>query len=139
MEKYIGTYHKSSPFIHNLLKKQICSFEILWSNYPPPWLEIFSQICCSADLLKSVCSIPPFLRGEIFFTNLPLCRFTEICMQNPPFWRFFSNLPLFRFTEICMQKPTTTTHTHTHSVEIISQIWHSADLLKSACRNSPPV
>ena len=83
MEKYIGTYRKSSPFIQNLLKKQTCSFEILWQNYPPH-LEIFSQICCSAVLLKSVCRISPF--GDFFLksSNLPLCRFTEICMQKSP-------------------------------------------------------
>ena len=67
MEKYIGTYHKSSPFIQNLLKKQICSFAILWQNYPP--MEIFSQICHSADLLKSACrNSPP-----------PIWRFSQIC------------------------------------------------------------
>ena len=82
MEKYIGTYHKSSPFIQNVLKKQICSFEILWQNYPPPTF------------------------GD-FFPNLPICRFTEICMQKSPppqFGDFFSNLTLCRFAEICMQK-----------------------------------
>ena len=63
MEKYIGTYHKSSLFIQNLLKKQICSFEILWQNYPPTSLQIFSNLQlanCSnhADLMKSACRIP---------------------------------------------------------------------------------
>ena len=53
--------------------------------------------------------ITPFL-GDLFgdfFSNLWLCRFTEICMQNPPWFGDFS------------------------------QICHSADLLKSACRNPP--
>ena len=106
MEKYIGTYHKSSPFIQNLLKKQICSFEILWQNYPPPVWRFFSWICYSADLLKSVCRNPPHTQCGDFFSNLLLCRFTEICMQYPPplFGDFLSNLPLCRFTEICMQK-----------------------------------
>ena len=61
MEKSIGTCYKSSPFIQNLLKKQICSFEILWQKYPP----IFSQICHSTDLLKSACRIPPLVKGIV--------------------------------------------------------------------------
>ena len=101
MEKYIGTYHKSSSFIQNLLKKQICSCEILWKNNNPPGLTkknllescrfteicmqkppwgMLSQMCHSPDLLKSACRNPP----QDFFSNLPLCRFTEIFMQNPP-------------------------------------------------------
>ena len=92
-------------------------------------MTLTEKICSNrADLLKSACRNPPQF-GD-FFSNLPLCRFTEICMQKSPppgwrcflksatlqiywnlhaeippqVWRFFSNLPLCRFTEICMQK-----------------------------------
>ena len=100
MEKYIGTYHKSSPFIKNLLKKQICSFEILWQN-PPPVCR-FSKIChwtvtymCLqnspwfADLLKSAtgqlltcaCRIPPSMQ---IFSNLPLDSYLHVLAEIPP-------------------------------------------------------
>ena len=67
MEKYIGTYHKSSPFIQNLLKKQICSFEISWQN--PPQVCRFSKICHW--------TVPYICLQK--FPLPPVCRFSQIC------------------------------------------------------------
>ena len=129
MEKYIGTYHKSSPFIQNLLKKQICSFEILWQNYPPS-MQIFSNLPLDSYLHVLAEILPPFAdflksaTGQL--PKLPTCA----CRNSPPFADFLKSttgqlpkLPtcacrippthlqifqksatLCRFTEICMQK-----------------------------------
>ena len=80
MEKYIGTYNKSSPFIQNLLKKQICSFEILWQNYPPPGLQIFSNL--PLDSCLHVLAESPHFAD--FLNSATHCRFTEICKQKSP-------------------------------------------------------
>ena len=128
METYIGTYHISSPFIQNLLKKQICGFEILWQNYPPP-LQIFSNLQLPnssnhVDLMKSACRItqPTHPLLQILSNLLLTADFLKSACRIPP-----------RFPQIC----------------------YSADLLKSAdlvdfpkssngqlptctCRNFPP-
>ena len=107
MEKYIGTYHKSSPFIQNLLKKQICSFEILWQNYPPPVCR-FSQIChwtftyiCLQKSLP-VCRSPPVCRFSkichwtITYMCLqipPLCRFSQICHSLQIYFNLYAEIP----------------------------------------------
>ena len=87
----------SPPSLEIFLKSATLQiYQNLHVEIPPPSLEIFSQICHSADLLKSACrnsptpmqKFSPIL--EIFFSNLSLCRFTEICMQKfPLIWRFF--------------------------------------------------
>ena len=85
--------HKSSPFIQNLLKKQICSFEILWPNYPPPSMQIFQNLLLDS-YLHVLAEIPPiadFLKsttGQLF--KLPTCA-----CRNPP-WP-----PVCRFSQIC--------------------------------------
>ena len=131
MEKYIGTYHKSSPFIQNLLKKQICCFEILWQNYPPPPLQIFSNLQlanCSnhADLMKSACRITP--------PTHPLLQILSNLLLTADFLKSACRIP----------------------PKISSNLLLSADLLKSAdlvdfpkssngqlptcaCRNFPPI
>ena len=83
MEKYIGTYHKSSPFIQNLLKKQICSFEMSWQN--PPRFADFSK-SATGQLLTCACrNSTPGL--QIFLKSATHCRFTEILHAEitPPF------------------------------------------------------
>ena len=102
MEKYIGTYHKSSPFIKNLLKKQICSFEILWQN--PPQFADFPK-SATGQLPTCACRIPP--QYAHFLKSATGQLLTCACRNSSPVCRFSKNLPL------------------------------SADLLKSACRNSP--
>ena len=92
MEKYIGTYHKSSPFLQNLLKKQICSFEILWQNYPPG-MQI-SQIA-TGQLPRCACRNPPQLADFPKSATGQLPRLsTNACRNSPHQLQIFQNLPL---------------------------------------------
>ena len=87
MEKYIGTYHKSSPLIQNLWKKQICGFEILWQHYPPKPPKISSNLQLCADLLKSA--------DLVDFPQIFQWTVTYMCLQkfppNPPFADFLKS------------------------------------------------
>ena len=89
------------------------------AKLPPPVGDFFSNLLLCR--FTEICMQKSPLFGD-FFSNLPLCRFTEICMQKSPlFGDFFSNLPLCRFTDICMLKPTTT-HTHTQCGDYFSNL-----------------
>ena len=84
MEKYIGTYHKSSPFIQNLLKKQICSFEILWQSNPPPVCS-FSQICHWTVAYMCLWKSPPPVFPKSTTGQSPTCA----CRNFPPQLQIF--------------------------------------------------
>ena len=103
MEKYIGTYHKSSPFIQNLLKKQICSFEISWQN-SPPGLQIFQNLPLDSysHVLAEIHPPPP-----------PVCRFSQIChctvtytcLQKSPQFPDFPEISHWTVTYMCLFVP----------------------------------
>ena len=110
------------------MKKQICSFEILWQNSSPPRFAEFLK-SATGQMLTCACRIPS-PPGLQIFSKLPLdsylhvlpeippppppiCRFSKICYWTVTYMCLQKSPPMFadfpksathcRCTEICMQ------------------------------------
>ena len=80
MEKYIGTYHKSSPFIQNLLKTQICTLKSC-GRITPPSMQISSNLPVDS-YLHVLAEIPP-----------SPWKFSPFCHSLQIYWNLHAEIP----------------------------------------------
>ena len=140
------------------------TFPLMWNLFFVYWsfvkdlcihsaMILTKKICSNrADLLKSACrKSPPVCRFSQIchwtFVDVclqksppPVCGFSQIChwtftkkpacRNSPPGLQIFQNLPLESYLHVLAEIPPPT-------LQIFSNLPLTADLLKSACRNSP--